>query len=304
MTRHHSAIASSPQALPATSRKSEAWGIPLLLLAVLVVSYWPTILPLFKDWRGDDNYSVGQLVPLAALYMLWNDRKKLARCNVRPCWWGVIVILAAQAARLYGLVFLFESAERYSLVLTIVGLTLLVAGWQVFRQGFWILLFLFLMVPLPGRIHNMISGPLQGFATTLAVATLELIGVAVVREGHTMLLNDHVPVAVAEACSGLRMLTAFIVVAFVLAYVVNRPRWQRATLVLSSIPVAIVCNQIRLVVTALLFLVVSSQAGEKFFHDFSGLTMMPLAVLILAGELWIMSRLVIEDGHKQAKTAL
>jgi exosortase len=304
VTRHHSVIASSPRALPASPRMTEAWGIPLVLLIVLVASYWPTIVPLFKDWQGDDNYSVCQLVPLAALYLLWHDRKKLARCEVRPCWWGAIVILAAQAARAYGLVFLFESAERYSLVLTIIGLTLLVGGGQVFRQVFWILLFLFLMVPLPGRIHNMISGPLQGFATALAVATLELLGVTVVREGHTMLLNDSVPLAVAEACSGLRMLTAFVVVAFVLAYVVNRPRWQKTILVLSCIPVAIVCNQIRLVATALLFLVVSSQVGEKFFHEFAGLTMMPMAVLILAAELWILSHMVIEDEHERTKTRL
>ena len=304
MTRHHSSISSSTRIQPVRPRIVLAWFAPVLLLVVLIISYLPTIIPLFKDWQSDDNYSVGQLVPLAALYLLWNDRKELARCEIRPCWLGAIVIVLAQAVRVYGLVFLFESAERYSLVLTIFGLTLLVAGWQVFRQVFWILMFLFLMVPLPGRIHNIISGPLQGYATTLAVATLELIGVTVVREGHIMLLNDHIPVAVAEACSGLRMLTAFIVVAFVLAYVVNRPRWQKVTLIISAIPVAIICNQLRLVVTALLFLVVSSETGEKFFHDFAGLTMMPIAVLMLAAELWVLSCLVKEDGRDQAKTRM
>ncbi len=279
----------------------EALATAMLLLAGVIVSYWPVLVSLWRDWQGDDNYSVGQLVPLAALYLLWTDRKELVRCQVRPCWWGLLVILAALAARLYGLVFLFESAERYSLVIAIVGLTLLVAGWQVFRRVSWILLFLFLMVPLPGRIHNMISGPLQGLATSLAVATLEMAGVNVVHEGHTLVLNDSVPLAVAEACSGLRMLTAFVVVACVLAYVVNRPRWQKATLILSCIPVAIACNQIRLVVTALLFLVVSSQAGEKFFHDFAGLTMMPLAVLMLCAELRILSWLVIDEGRQPAK---
>lgn len=310
MIRHHSAAASASRALPTKSRTSdllgrslttEVWGISLLLLAALVICYWPVVVSLFRDWQGDDNYSVGQLVPLAALYLLWNDRKNLARCVVRPCWLGLVVILAAQAIRLYGLVFLFESAERYSLVLSIVGLTLLVGGWQVFRQVCWILLFLFLMVPLPGRIHNMISGPLQGLATTLAVATLEMLGVTVAREGHTILLNDQVSLAVAEACSGLRMLAAFIVVGFVLAYIVKRPRWQKATLVLSSIPVAIICNQARLVVTALLFLVVSSKAGERFFHDFAGLAMMPMAVLMLVAELWILSRLEIDEGRKRIK---
>ena len=157
------------------------------------------------------------------------------------------------------------------------------------------MLFLFLMVPLPGRIHNLISGPLQKLATTGAVFCLELIGITVAREGNIIVLNDRVPVAVAEACSGLRMLTAFVVVASVLAYIVNRPRWQKVVLLCSSVVVAIVCNLIRLVVTAGLFLYTSSAAAERFFHDFAGWTMMPLAILLLLGELWIMAQLVVDE---------
>jgi exosortase len=279
-----------------TARRGVAWLVLAALLAVLLWSYWPVLRPLAREWQTDDNYSVGALVPFAALYLLWNDRKTLARCSPRPCWWGLALILLAVAARAFGLVVLFESAERYSFILMVAGLVLLIAGRDVFRQVFWILLFLFLMVPLPGKVHNGISGPLQGLATTGAVMTLELLGVTVAREGHTMLLNDSVPLAVAEACSGLRMLTAFVVVAATLAYVVRRPRWQKAVLVCSSIPVAIICNLVRLAVTAVLFLAVSSKVGERFFHDFAGWTMMPMAVFILVGELWILSRLVIEEN--------
>ena len=111
-------------------------------------------------------------------------------------------------------------------------------------------------------------------------------------------------VAVAEACSGLRMLTAFVMVACVAAFVVCRPAWQNAVPALSSVPAAIFCNLIRLVVTALLFLLVNGKVAEAFFHDFAGLTMMPMAILILLAEMWIMSRLVIEDSNAAAKTSL
>ena len=274
------------------------WVALIAVVATFVWSYWPTLTDLMKEWQRDEDYSVGQLVPLAALWLLWHDRARLKTCVIRPCWWGMLVILLAQGARAFGLVQLFQSAERYSLVLTVAGVVLLVAGWQIFRRVGWILLFLFLMVPLPGRVHNMISGPLQDLATIGAVVTLELFGTTVAREGHVMVLNDNVPVAVAEACSGLRMLTAFIVVAATMAYVVNRPRWQRAVLLLSSVPIAIICNLVRLVVTAWLFLVVSGEVAERFFHDFAGWTMMPLAVVFLVAELWIMSRLVVEDAKR------
>lgn len=262
-------------------------------------SYWPTIADLFREWQHNEDYSVGQLVPLAALYLLWHDRHRLRECRIKPCWWGVAIIVIAQMGRAYGLLFLFESAERYSLVLTIIGLVVLLLGLEITWRLKWLLLFLFLMVPLPGRLHNMISGPLQTLATVGAVVTLELSGITLVREGNTIVLNDSVTLAVAEACSGLRMLTAFVVVAATLAYVVNRPPWQKATLVLSSIPVAIICNLARLFVTAQLSLLASSELAERFFHDFAGLTMMPLAVLILAGELVLMNKLVIPDEDEQ-----
>ena len=279
---------------PGQGKMSAMWLLPTLVAGALLWSYWPTACPLWHEWQTDSDYSVGQLVPLAALYLVWQERRALAKCGATPCWWGLGVILVAQAARAFGLMFLYESAERYSLVLTVVGLTLLIAGRQVFWRVRWILAFLFLMVPLPGKIHNLISGPLQSVATTSSVFVLELFGVTVTREGHVMVLNHDTPVAVAEACSGLRMLTAFVIVASILAYVVNRPRWQKTTLVLSSIPIAILCNVVRLVATSVLFMVASNETAERFFHDFAGWTMMPVAVLALVAELWIMSKLVVD----------
>jgi exosortase/archaeosortase family protein len=114
-----------------------------------------------------------------------------------------------------------------------------------------------------------------------------------------LVLNERTRLAVVEACSGLRMLTAFIVVAATLAYVVKRPRWQKAIVLLSSIPVAIACNAARLIVTAWLFLWASSETAERFFHDFAGLTMMPLAVLLLVAELWLMNK-IVSGKHRAA----
>ncbi len=274
----------------------------LALLAVAAWSYWPTMADLFKEWQGNQDYSAGQLVPLVAIFFVWVRRRQLKECVFRPCWWGGITLLiAAYAARMYGLLFIFESAQRYSLVLTVAGLVLMVAGWQVFRRVSWILLFLFLMVPLPGRIHNMISGPLQRLATSGSVFILEAFLPHVSQQGNVIMLKENTPMAVAEACSGLRMLTAFIIVAGFIAYMVKRARWQKAVLVFSSIPVAVVCNIIRIVVTAILMLMVSTQAGEKFFHDFAGVVMMPAAVLLLFGEIWVMDKLVVPEPIAQPK---
>lgn len=281
----------TPDETRARENLSGLLSIMFVLAACAFWSYWPTIVGLFEVWQRSDDYSAGQLVPLVALFLLWRERESLGKCTLKPCWSaGIALLMAAQAARIFGLAFMYESGERYSIVLTIAGLVLMVGGRQVFRRVVWILLLLFLMIPLPGRVHNMISGPLQSIATTGAVFILEAF-IKVSQEGNIVMLNDEVPMAVVEACSGLRMLMAFVIVAGFMAYMVKRSRLQKAVLLLSSIPVAVACNIFRLCVTAILFLIASTEVAEKFFHDFAGLVMMPVAVLLMFAELWLMEKL-------------
>jgi exosortase len=291
-TRSNGAVRNSRDA----RNQALTWAIlATLLLAALVWSYAPTLKGLFDDWQADEDYSVGQLVPLAAMYLLWRQRKELRQCAVEPSAWGIVVLLAAQVMRGFGVLFLFESAERYSFLVSVAGVVLLVCGWQVFLRLKWVLLFLVLMIPLPGKVHNFISNPLQSQATMSTTFLLELFGVHVVRQGNVLILDDKLPLAVAEACSGLRMMSAFVVVSAVITFLVRRPVWQKATLLISSVPVAILCNIARLSVTAALYYITGNDEIGKFTHDFAGLAMMPLAVLILSGELWLMNKLVIPE---------
>jgi len=266
----------------------------MLPMVIMLWSFWPTIEILFDDWQNNDDYSAGQLVPIVALFLVWRERKILRNCQLVPCWWGgIALLLFAETANIYlFLIGSHPSSERYLMMFALVGLVLLVAGWQVFKTVKWILLFLFLMFPLPGVIHNRISGPLQTIATTGSVFLLEAFGATVRQQGNVVMLNETTPMAVAEACSGLRMLTAFVIVAAFMAYMVKRSRLKKAILLFSSIPVAVMCNILRLCVTAILFMIASSEVAEKFFHDFAGIVMMPVAVLIMFAELWLLDKLI------------
>jgi exosortase len=272
------------------------------LLGITVWSHWRTMGSLSSAWRSNDDFSAGQLVPLVAAFLIWRDRKLLRGCSLAPCWGaGITLLVFAQMAHLCSLVYgARPSITQYAFVLTIGSLVLLVAGWQVSRRVFWVLMFLFLMVPPPGAVYNAVSGPLQGLATTGSVFLLEAFGTRVMQEGNVVILGDNTPMAVAEACSGLRMLTAFIIVAAFIAYMIKRPRWQKGALLLSSIPVAMICNMVRISATAMIMLYVSVELGEKFFHDFAGLVMMPIAVSLIFGEIWLMDRIIVPERSGDA----
>lgn len=288
---------------PARARRLGEWCLAAALLAgALLWSHWPILTELWKNWNNDPNYSVGRLVPLVALYLLWTERENLRRLAPRASAWGLALIAGGQALRWYGFAHLHESLERYAFIITFAGVVWLMLGTRILWRLRWLLAFLFLMVPLPGRVHNAIAGPLQEAASASTAWVLELTGLRILREGNILLLNGETPVGVAEACSGLRMLMAFLVISAAFAYLVRRPRWQKITLLLSGVPIAVVCNLVRLSLTAYLHLW-ADETFINFFHDFAGLLMMPLAILLLLLEVRLLDLLVLpapETGNAPA----
>lgn len=267
------------------------FGASLVLMA-FVWCYWSILKDLWNVWRRSDEYSSGLLVPFLAIYILWSKRDIIAKCPLRPCAWGVLAFVAAQAIRLFGLFFMYRSAERLSVVLSIAALVLLLFGSQLFRKVSTVLLFMFLMLPWPNRIQTAVTGPLQSWATSSAVFCLEVLGYEVVQEGNIIHIGKA-SVAVAEACNGLRMITAFFVISGLVVLLVRRAWWEKLIVLISSLPIALLCNTIRLALTALAFTVVSGEYWEKLFHDFGGYAMMPLALATIVVELWLLTRLTM-----------
>jgi exosortase len=229
-------------------------------------------------------------VPFLAVYVLWSKRKQISQIPSQQCLWGLVIFVGAQLIRYFGLFFMYSSAQRLSLILSLASLALLMFGWKIFKKTLPIFIFLGLMLPLPRSVHNAIMLPLQDLATSSAVFCLETLGLAVIRQGNVIQINNA-GIAVAEACNGLRMITSFFVIVGLIVLLINRRRWQKSILLLSALPIAVLCNTIRLTVTAVSFTVFNSTKSEEFFHTFGGYAMMPLALAIIVSELWIMKKL-------------
>ena len=274
-------------------------GAGIVVFIALIWSYGPTLTDIWLIWQRSDEYSSGLLVPFLAAYILWSRRKDLAECPIRPSiLWGVLAFLAAQGFRFFGLFLMYGSAERLSLALAIAALILLLLGWPLFRRVFTIWLFLFLMLPWPTRVQAAIAQPLQSWATRSAVFCLETAGYDVVREGNIIHIGQS-SVAVAEACNGLRMVTAFFVISGLVVLLVRRTWWEKLVVLASSLPIALFCNTIRLTITAIAFTFLEGEQWEEIFHDFGGYAMMPLALAAIVGELWLLAKLTVPPTQQQ-----
>jgi len=280
-----------PKLVPFSGRQLAYAAGGVLVLAAFLWSYWPTFADLIAVWRRSDEYSSGLLVPFLAAYILWLRRQDLRSTPVQPALFlGLGAFLFAQAVRGIGLEYFYSSAERLSVVLSLAALVLLALGWKYLGRVATILLFLCLMLPWPNRIQNAITLPLQRWSTNSAVFCLELVGHEVRQDGNVIHIGAA-SVAVAEACNGLRMIMAFFVISGLVVLLVKRTWWEKLVILASSLPIAFLCNTLRLATTAVFFTFVTGRTWEQRFHDWGGYAMMPLALALVVGELWLLARL-------------
>ncbi len=273
-------------------------GIGILIFAFLW-SHWPQLKNLWNIWRTSDEYSSGLLVPFLAAYILWARREKIAQSRIQPFLWGLFAFIAAQALRYFGVFFMYGSAERIAMVLSIGSLVLLVFGRQVLNSILWVIVFLFLMLPLPRSVHSAVMLPLQNLAATWAVFFLETLGYSPVKRGNIIVLND-ITIAVAEACNGLRMVMSFFVITALVVFLVRRRWWEKLVVIISSLPIALLCNAVRLTITTILSTMLLGQKWQAKFHNFGGYAMMPAALGIVIVELWFLKKITtVPDEKKQ-----
>jgi exosortase len=269
----------------------------VLLVAVLGV-FFPTLEKLSQRWDSDPQYSHGYLVPFFSMFLAWSQRRSLPLAGMRLRFVGFVMVAVAVALRFVAAMSNYDLIEDSSLVLAISGATLAAFGWDVFRWALAPLLFLLLMVPLPDAVSKFARKPLRRLGTLAGVVLMQVMGVAAFASGNTIELANGSRVGVAEACSGLRMLMVFVALAVAMALLSERPIWERLLLVLSSVPIALISNILRIVATGLLYSQVTDEGIREKAHDWFGLAMMPLGLVLLGGVSWILSHLLIVEQDR------
>lgn len=269
------------------------WAATALVLITFVASYLPSFRGLVDQWNRDPNYSYGFFVIPIAGAILWTRREMLDPARLKPSWWGLVPLGAMLAARYP----LFEWNEQYvetaTIPVALAGITLIAGGWHLLRVCGPSLVFLFFMLPLPPSLNYLLAGPLQTVATNGSVFLLQLMGLPVMAEGNVIVVGQET-LEVARACNGLSMLLSFVTLITATVMLIRRPLYEKILLFLSSIPIALISNILRITGTALVYHWVGHQAGEKIAHDMAGFAMMPVALALVWIELKLYSWLVVE----------
>lgn len=251
----------------------------ILLLVTLAAVYWPVVLPMVKQWGSDPNYSHGYLVPFIAAYMAWMYKDDLLASSPQPSLAGLLLFAFGLVMLLIGFLGTEYFTMRSSLVVVFAGSVLCLFGWEIFKILLAPLCYLLLMVPIPYIIYDAAAFPLKLLVTKVSVLSMKALGIVVWQEGN-ILMFPNITLEVADACSGLRSIISLLALGVAYAFVLHPKTRDRVILILSTLPIAVFTNCLRVIATGILAQYFGSAAAEGFFHEFAGLFVFGAAVVM------------------------
>jgi len=258
-------------------------------------------------WLSDSSWSHGLLIPLFSLYFIHQKKEDILRSarnsELRPNYFGLFFLICGILFYPFNIIHLrYGYLQTISMIATLGAVVLFLGGWCLIKYTWLPIAYLVFAVPLPDRYYKELTIPMRQWAATAASSLLNLVpeleatakGVVidVFYKGKTL----EPPLDVAEACSGMRLLMAFLALGVAMAYLHYRPLWQRIILLISTVPIAILCNVIRVTVTGFIYVLINPKYAQGAYHDMLGLAMLPLAFGLYGLLAWFMSSLFIDES--------
>jgi exosortase len=264
------------------------------------------IQTIVKRWLTDGSWSHGFLIPIFSLYFVNRNKKEILSSALndefRPNYLGLVFLICGILFYPLNIVHLrYGYLRPIGMIATLGAVVLFLGGWRLLKYTWLPIVFLIFAVPLPRRYYVSLTMPMRHLAASVAAALLNLVGGMEAAVSGVVIdviyKGQHLEPAlnVAEACSGMRLLMAFLALGVAMAYLHPRPLWQRIVLLAGTVPIAIFCNIVRVTITGFIYVLIHPKYTQGIYHDTLGLAMLPLAFGLYGSLAWFMSSLFIEE---------
>lgn len=285
-----------------SSSGSALWIVALqclILGAIIGFVFHSPIDGMVSKWKTDGNWSHGWLVPVFSLYFLAIHRDQLKTAVIKPNYLGTLLIIAGMCLNYGARAWSYDYPRLFAMIPCMLGLVLLIWGNQIFRVAWFPICYLVFAMPLPRSLYFNLTLPLREFASQVSGWVLGLLpgvytsvqGVVIEYERATV---ERGSLNVEEACSGMRLMMAFCSLGVAMAYLGDRPLWQRVIMIICCVPIAVFCNMIRVLVTGVVHVYGREDLAQGTAHGLLGLAMLPIALGLFALVGYVLSNLVVD----------
>jgi len=272
---------------------------------VVLILCWPPISSAVDLGLHDDRWVQIVAGPLLfAFLMYWERNRILPEAEWSPVVGMPLLVLSL----LVYFVFLRRSSYGsegghlalavLAAILASIGGFILCYGLRSLRAASFPFCCLLLMIPAPASAMDKLIAGLQHGSASVSYHMLRLVGIPVFADGMRMSLPG-LEIEVAPECSGIRSFLALALIGLLAARICLRSNWSRVALVLSTIPIAILKNGLRISVIASLSAYVDRAFLYGPIHRYGGLVFTPLGVALFVGFLAVLQKIEVRVAKRR-----
>ncbi|MCH2132452.1 MAG: exosortase-associated EpsI family protein [Phycisphaerales bacterium] len=277
-------------------------GCVIAIVAIFTWLFWPFLYRQFQyaiQQQADWGHTL--VIPFISCWFVYLNRQKIFAEPFQIAWTGLVLVFLGMGIYTMSAIgldtrFYHHNIMGFGVGATLFGLVLFFCGWRAMRWLWFPTLYVIVFGQTVSDSYlEMATYKLQDIAAVGSFYGLSLIGFEVDRAGNTLQIfyeGELVPVNIAEACSGMRMLVAFLALGVAMAYRGLDYTWQRVVLVLMAIPTAVFVNVLRVMTLGILATQDSGFAAGDF-HSMVGLLWLVPAFFIYLGIMWVLRHLVV-----------
>lgn len=302
-----------------SNKKNTGWAdLPVhnyfkiaVIAALFLYLFRQEISAIVTKWFSDPSWSHGIIIPLFSLYFINHNKDKILNTKPKPSITGLILLIAVLIFYPFNIVhFQYGYFRPLSMIAALAAIVLFLCGWKLIKYLWLPIAFLVFAVPLPSRYYFKLTNPMRELAANISTIVLNLInGMEATANGVVIdvIYNGQriePSLNVADACSGMRLLMAFVALGVAMAYLHYRPIWQRIVLLLTTVPIAIFCNIVRVTITGLIYILGNPKYAQGIYHDGLGLLMLVLAFMLYSAIAWFMENLIVEPEEENKQDVI
>ena len=256
--------------------------LPWILIAGLVAIVAPTMFSVASETWTTEQGSGGPIIFALACWLAYRRFCEIGPGST-PGSAVLAIVLIIPVLMLYVLSIVTSTIEAEVLFMY---LAVIIAGYSIvgasgLRSMWFPILFMLFSFPPPDTIFAMITQPLKIYISEWAVNLLFMFGLPIANSGVTIQVGQY-QMLVAAACSGINSLISLTALGLFYSYMRRDTDYkQLIILVMCIVPIAIFVNFFRVVLLILITYQFGDAAGQGFFHNFAGLAMFGLALLLV-----------------------
>jgi exosortase len=251
-----------------------------LLAFALFFAFIDVFQNLWKAWVASDDYSHCFFILPIALYVSWRKKERLSALPVKPSAFGGLCLIFLLLLYIFARHAEITTLSSVIMVLVLFCLVFFLAGLVYLKELIFPLMLLFFMIPVPEQIYSFLTVPLQLFVSYVSVSIVQLFDIPIYREGNVI----HLPartLEVVQACSGLRSLMSLVTLSLLMGYFFLQSHILRVIMLAVSLPVAILVNCLRVLVTLVVLYSFQYDLTDHSVHSLYGLVVFMVALLLL-----------------------